>query len=121
MSVAFPHDPPTYDSGQPGQRDRGPGEDAMTALAVDRTLWNSALRQIERRTNDRRNAEDLLHSAYLRLARFHETHQVECTVGFLTKAAINIRIDDHRRDAFLRDHVLESSLCFDNAEPLQDR
>jgi RNA polymerase sigma factor (sigma-70 family) len=93
----------------------------MAAIAVDRDVWDSALRQIARRTNDRQNAEDLLHSAYLRLERYQDQHKIDSTVGFLTRAAINIRIDRHRHEDFLRTHMLESSLCFDNPAPLPDK
>jgi RNA polymerase sigma factor (sigma-70 family) len=93
----------------------------MSEISVDRALWADALRQIALRTNDRQNAEDLLHSAYLRLERYQEDHKIECTVGFLTRAAINIGIDRHRHDFFLQKHLLESSLCFDNPAPLQDK
>jgi RNA polymerase sigma factor (sigma-70 family) len=93
----------------------------MSVMVVDRATWDNALRQIERRTNDRQNAEDLLHSAYLKLERYQESHEVECAIGFLTQTALNIRIDTHRRDDFLRNHILESSICFDRPAPLQDK
>ena len=93
----------------------------MAALAMDRTLRDNALRQIARRTHDRQNAEDLLHSAYLRLERYQAAHAVGSAVGFLTRAAINIRIDNHRHDDFLRSHTLESSFCFDYPAPLPDK
>jgi hypothetical protein len=57
----------------------------------------------------------------LKLERYQESHEVECAIGFLTQAALNIRIDTHRRDDFLRNHMLESSLCFDRPAPLQDK
>lgn len=93
----------------------------MLEIAVDRTIRDSALRQIARRTNDRQDAEDLLHSAYLRLERYCEHHDVECPVGFLTQTAVNIRTDSYRRDKFIKNHMFESSFCFDHPAPLQDK
>ena len=93
----------------------------MPEVAVDRALWNTALNQIARRTFDHRNSEDLLHSAYIRMSVYQQTHQVDCAVSFLTRTAINIGIDDHRHESFLKNHVIESSLCFDNPAPLQDK
>lgn len=92
----------------------------MTSIPVNRSFWNGVLEQIIRRTNDRNNAEDLLHSAYLRLERYRSTHEVDSTAGFLTRTAINIAIDNHRHDNLRRSHALETSLSIQYQSPLQD-
>ena len=44
------------------------------------------------------NAEDLMHSAYLRLEQYSATHAVANPGAFLVRAAVNIGIDDYRHD-----------------------
>ena len=48
----------------------------MTDIPVGRELWGDLLRQIARRTRNRSDAEDLLHSAYLRLERYRSQNVV---------------------------------------------
>lgn len=71
----------------------------MSADAVDRNYWARALRQVLRRTRGHPDAEDLLHSAYLRLEAYRARHAVESPVGFLVRTAANLKVDEHRRAA----------------------
>jgi RNA polymerase sigma factor (sigma-70 family) len=92
----------------------------MTSIPADRSFWNGVLEQIRRRTNDRYNAEDLLHSAYLRLERYRTQHEVDNTAGFLTRTAVNIAVDNHRHDRMLRRHAFEVAQSTQYQSPLQD-
>ena len=93
----------------------------MYHVALDRCVLDEARRQIERCTKDRQNAEDLLHWAYLRLDSHGSTTQITNAVAYLTKTAVNIRIDRARREDFLTRHSFEAASCFDSPAPLQDR
>lgn len=93
----------------------------MLDIAVDKTLRETALKHIARRTKDAQNAEDLLHSAFLRLERCKPSDTIKNPVAFLTRAAINIRIDNHRHNDFLRHHPVKSASCFDYQAPLPDK
>jgi RNA polymerase sigma-70 factor (ECF subfamily) len=44
------------------------------------------------------DAEDLLHSAYVRLEQYSATNTVANPAAFLVRAAVNIGIDDYRHD-----------------------
>ena len=93
----------------------------MLAIAVDKTMRDTALRHIARRTKDIENAEDLLHSALLRMEGRNPREEIKNPVAFLTRAAVNIRIDNHRHNNFLRQHPVESASCFDHHAPLPDQ
>lgn len=93
----------------------------MLDIAVDKTLRDTALRHIAKRTKDIENAEDLLHSALLRMDRCKPHEEIKNPVAFLTRTAINIRIDNHRHNDFLRHHPVESASCFDHHAPLPDQ
>jgi RNA polymerase sigma-70 factor (ECF subfamily) len=62
-----------------------------------------------------------LHSALLRMERAKPCETIKNPIAFLTRTAINIRIDNHRHDDFLRHHPVESALCFDHPSPLPDQ
>ncbi len=91
----------------------------MTIVPLNRELWNNLIRQIGLRTRGRSDAEDLLHAAYLRLAAYREAHKVENIGAFLVRTAINISVDNYRRDRFIADVTIEDILESENS-PLQD-
>jgi RNA polymerase sigma factor (sigma-70 family) len=87
----------------------------------DRKFWADVLARIRRRTRTDQDAEDLLHSAWLRLFAYRAENEVREPAGFLVQTAANLAVDRHRRgkrmvrepvDAF--ESVLEDDL------PLQD-
>jgi RNA polymerase sigma-70 factor (ECF subfamily) len=91
----------------------------MADFPVDRDFWNGLLRQIVKRTRRKADAEDLLQSAYLRLMRYRESHTVENVPGFLVKTAINIGVDNYRRERLLAEIAPEVGGGIENS-PLQD-
>lgn len=91
----------------------------MAEFPVDRNFWNGLLRQIAKRTRRRADAEDLLQAAYLRLMRYRESHVVENVPGFLVRTAVNIGVDNYRRERFLADIVPEIGEASESS-PLQD-
>jgi len=77
----------------------------MTDIPVGRELWSDLLRQIARRTRNRTDAEDLLHSAYLRLERYRTQNTVNDPAAFLVRTAFNISIDNYRHAKIHQEQV----------------
>jgi RNA polymerase sigma factor (sigma-70 family) len=86
----------------------------------DRLFWQQLLRRVTRRVG-RENAEDVLHSAYVRLRAYREQHAVADLAAFLLRTAVNIAIDNRRHDSFVIDQPVDTA-CADWADPtpLQD-
>lgn len=72
----------------------------MTGVPTDRIYWARLLKRVVRHTRGRMDAEDLLHTAYLRLERYRADHVVENPSAFLVRTAVNLAIDDHRHERF---------------------
>lgn len=90
----------------------------MVDITVGREFWSDLRQQIARRTRNDRDAEDLLHSAYLRLQRYRADKEVQDPAAFLVRTAQNLAIDRYRRDQPLRDGGVE--LETEDHSPLQD-
>jgi RNA polymerase sigma-70 factor (ECF subfamily) len=90
----------------------------MTDIPVGRELWSDLKEQIARRTRNSRDAEDLLHSAYLRLHRYRAFNEVKDPAAFLIQAARNLAIDRYRRDHYLSGS--SDRLDVEDHAPLQD-
>lgn len=90
----------------------------MAEIPVGRGLWNDLIRQIARRTHNHADAEDLLHSAYLRLSRYGARHAVNDPAAFLIRAAFNIRIDNYRHERLMQNQAEAAEVA--DAAPLQD-
>ncbi len=93
----------------------------MTEIPFDRTFWSDVLRRVSKRTRGHPDAEDLVHSAYLRFDRYTADRAVENPAAFLVQAAVNIQRDDYRREKTLgkrqNSEALEGQESF---LPLQD-
>jgi RNA polymerase sigma-70 factor (ECF subfamily) len=70
----------------------------MTEIPRNREFWAGLLKRIAKRTGGGADAEDLLHSAYVRLAQYNATNAVANPAGFLVRTAVNISIDHYRHD-----------------------
>ena len=70
----------------------------MTEVPRNREFWAGVLKRIAKRTRGGADAEDLLHSAYLRLQQYSATNTVTNPAAFLVRTAVNIGIDDYRHD-----------------------
>jgi len=90
----------------------------MAEIPLGRALWSDLIRQIARRSRSRTEAEDLLHSAYLRLARYSKEHPIADPAAFLVRTAFNISIDNHRHEKILQNQAEASEV--EDAAPLQD-
>jgi RNA polymerase sigma factor (sigma-70 family) len=73
----------------------------MGDVPRDRGFWRALLKRVTRATRGRQDAEDLLHSAYVRLERYRAENKVENAAAFLVRTAVNMGVDAHRHDRFL--------------------
>ena len=92
----------------------------MTDVPYDREFWRDALKRVARRTRSYADAEDLLHSAFLRMARYGKSHQIDNPAGFLVRAATNIRIDNYRHEKLVAESLSGADLQIENNVALQD-
>lgn len=88
---------------------------------MDSQGWARLLGRLRARLWPSADAEDLLHSAFLRFERYRQTVPVRDHEGFLLRAAVNIGIDEQRRGRWIDpkpvDNVCEA---FASPAPLQD-
>jgi RNA polymerase sigma-70 factor (ECF subfamily) len=92
----------------------------MGDLPIDREGWRDLLRRVTRRARGRSDAEDLLHSAWLRLERYRAEHNVENPQAFLVRTAVNIGIDTNRHDSILPHEREDRAAEIASDAPLQD-
>ena len=93
----------------------------MGADSDDRKFWADLLARIRRRTRDDQDAEDLLHSAWLRLFAYRAEHEVRQPAAFLAQTAANLAVDKHRQGRRLAREPLEDfEGGLEDASPLQD-
>ena len=92
---------------------------AMGEFVLSREMWVRLKRRIGKRIGKRADAEDLLHSAYLRLVGYQSHHPVENVEAFLVRTALNIGVDNFRRDRFFSE-IPAVDAVFANNAPLQD-
>jgi RNA polymerase sigma-70 factor (ECF subfamily) len=69
----------------------------MSELPTTRTGWLAILRVVRRAVGQSDAAEDLLHSAFVRLSEYRQQHTVDNPAGFLVRTAANLAVDERRR------------------------
>jgi len=80
------------------------------------------MRRVARATRNPDKAEDLLHSAFLRLEEYRSRHRVENPTAFPVRVAANLAVDARRREwvrAEISDSVYER-IELSDGQPLQD-
>jgi len=93
----------------------------VAADSNDRTFWAEVLAKIRRRTRSDQDAEDLLHSAWLRLFAYRAGHEVHEPKGFLVQTAANLAVDRYRQGKRLAHEPVEAfEAGLADASPLQD-
>ena len=93
----------------------------MDDLPKDRGFWADVLQRIKKRTRRDADAEDLLHSAFLRLLDYRAQHPVEKPVAFLVQTAAHLAVDQHRRAGFISPQPFENhARSLEDDTPLQD-
>ena len=93
----------------------------MNELEWDGTEWRSLVRRVARLSN-RTDAEDLLHSAYIRYRDRKQDSKVVNINAFLIRTAVNLGIDEYRREKRARLESAETLLTTHScdATPAQD-
>ncbi len=93
----------------------------MAEVPRDAGFWAGILKQVSRRMRGSEDSEDLLHTAYIRLERYRAQHDVDSPAGFLVRAAVNINVDNHRRNRIMATEAMDA-YNFEIADhaPLQD-
>ncbi len=76
-------------------------------LPQDRAAWRALVRRIARTTGRPDRAEDLLHSAFVRLEEYRTRHAVDNPSAFMVRVARNIAVDERRHER-VRSEIPES-------------
>jgi RNA polymerase sigma-70 factor (ECF subfamily) len=92
----------------------------MAEEASERAYWGKLLKLVTRHTRGRGDAEDLLHSAYIRLEQYRAEHVVDNPSAFLVRAATNIAIDIYRHDRLRAPGDVSRDSQRPDDAPLQD-
>jgi len=92
----------------------------MSILPSDKAYWAGLLKRVARHTRHSADAEDLLHSAYLRLEQYRVEHVVENPTAFLVRTAANLAIDHHRHEKFWEPGDAKRDGQRPDEAPLQD-
>lgn len=74
----------------------GLAEHAAESLQT-RQGWLAVLRTVRRVLRDTNDAEDLLHSAFIRFAESRDRERVANPAAFLVRTAANLAVDEYRR------------------------
>lgn len=93
----------------------------MADVPSDRGFWAALLKRVRRATRGSQDAEDLLHSAYVRLERYRAENKVDNAAAFLVRTAVNIGVDRHRHERRVLDEPIgEGRLDFGDPNRLPD-
>jgi RNA polymerase sigma-70 factor (ECF subfamily) len=92
----------------------------MGKRPVNREVWDVLRKRVAELTRGHSEAEDFLHSAYLKLERYQEKNDVRQPPALLLKAALNLSIDHYRRGKRRDDAPLDAVMEVADETPLQD-
>ncbi|MDR3527392.1 MAG: sigma-70 family RNA polymerase sigma factor [Rhizomicrobium sp.] len=92
----------------------------MAEQPNERAYWGKLLKLVSRHTRGRGDAEDLLHSAYIRMEQYRTNHVVENPRAFLVRTAANIAVDIHRHERFWAPRDESREVQHPDDAPLQD-
>jgi RNA polymerase sigma factor (sigma-70 family) len=97
------------------------GTTTMAELPNTRKGWLSILQAVRRAVGANDAAEDLLHSAFVRLSEYSARDTVENPSGFLVRTAANLAVDERRHQQVRRESAIDVSemLHLADGQPLQ--
>lgn len=92
----------------------------MSELPTTRNGWLAILRAVRRAVGQSDAAEDLLHSAFVRLSEYRKQNTVDNPSGFLVKTAANLAVDERRRAQARRESPIDIADMLDlsDGQPL---
>jgi RNA polymerase sigma-70 factor (ECF subfamily) len=79
----------------------------MSELPTTRKGWLTVLRAVRRAVGSNDTAEDLLHSAFIRLSEYSNRAAVENPSAFLVRTAANLAVDERRRVRVRRESPID--------------
>jgi RNA polymerase sigma factor (sigma-70 family) len=88
----------------------------MAELPSTRNGWSKLLRAVKRAVGRRDGAEDLLHSAFVRLSEYKAHNTVENPSAFLVRTAANLAVDERRRVQIRRESQIDVGEMLDIAD-----
>jgi len=88
----------------------------MKGLPTTRKGWLTVLGAVRRAVRGADTAEDLLHSAFLRLSEYSERDSVENPSAFLVRTAANLAVDERRRVRVRRESPIDISEMIEIAD-----
>src|SRR5262249_30942977 len=83
------------------------GTNKMAELPNTRSGWLDLLRAVRRAVGGADGAEDLLHSAFVRLSEYSARESVDNPSGFLVRTAANLAVDERRRVQVRRESPID--------------
>ncbi|HTT83621.1 MAG TPA: RNA polymerase sigma factor [Rhizomicrobium sp.] len=93
----------------------------MPEESRERQFWIDMLARVRRRTRSDQDAEDLLHSAWLRLFAYRAEHEVSEPAAFMVQTAAHLAIDRHRQARRAAPQPIEAfGATLEDNSPLQD-
>jgi RNA polymerase sigma-70 factor (ECF subfamily) len=92
----------------------------MSELPTNRKGWLGLLRAVRRAVGGSDAAEDLLHTAFVRLSEYSERNTVENPAAFLVRTAANLAVDERRRVQVRRESPIDIGEMLDisDGQPL---
>ena len=92
----------------------------MGELPKTQDGWRRILQAVRRAVRGDNSAEDLLHSAFVRLAEYSERDSVDNPAGFLVRTAANMAVDEQRRTRVRRESSIDVAgmLQISDGQPL---
>lgn len=93
----------------------------MSDISRDADWWQAILKRIARATRNQAQAEDYLHSAFIRLEEYRRHREVRQPSAFLVRTAVNLALDEHRSRKVRNEssHAVADILNISDNQPLQ--
>ncbi|MBS0420054.1 MAG: RNA polymerase sigma factor [Proteobacteria bacterium] len=88
----------------------------MRGLPKNAIEWHALLKRVRRVTNQSLEAEDVLHTAILRMQEYSQRHAVQNPSAFVVEVARNLSIDDARQRLSRRELMVEGANLEDIAD-----
>lgn len=76
---------------------RALGRGTMSDILAEQEFWRTLRQQVVRRTRNSPDAEDLLHSAFIKFHQYRVEKKVADPRAFIIRTACNLGIDNFRR------------------------